>query len=499
MGVISRQVFKNNLLSYLALAVGILAQLYVFNEDVALKGHADTLLKSAMLLLPFMMLGMNTVMVRFLPYIDADFEEANAQLFTRGLVVTTLALLLLGLGNYFFADQLVALLEDHGFSFEKLRKNSWTIYGLLAAMMYSSLLTTFLVNHKRIAIPVLFNNLFVKIGTPVIFLFAVFGYYDRAGFNNALVLVYILAAVGLLLYVVLGLKGGRLKWGKLKLKQKTIRDLYGMATFSILGSLGSILAIHIDTLSVNAFLGDTNTGIYSFGAFAVSIILIPYKAVNSIASPIVSKAWKENNMVYLEFLYKESAKVLFATGAFVYVGLVVCLPDLYMITENMQAYRFGYAATVILGAGIIFDQLTSINNTLFSFTDYYRWAVFFVLLLGLGNVYLNYLFIGKWGYGIEGAAYATMLTLVLYNISKGGFLYFKMGIHPLSKSLLYTCLVGIVAGGAGWYLPNIGVGLLNLVGKGLVITIIFAAYFRFTGGVPPIRNAMQGGLSKLFK
>lgn len=497
MSVIRRQVFKNNLLSYLAFAVGIIGQLFVFNKDVAMKGHADTLLKSAMLLLPFMMLGMNTVMVRFLPYIDEELDDANAKLFSRGLLVATLTLALLGGVNLLFSDYLFEWLKTKGYAFEKLRNNSWAVYGLLVAMMYASLLTTFLTNYKRIAIPVLFNNLFVKVGVIVIFFLSVKGLYGRDGFNSALVIVYCLSTIGLLIYVW-SFKKIRLNWSKIKLKEKSVRDLYSMAAFSILGSLGSVLAVHIDTLSINFFLGDTDTGIYSFGAFAVSVILIPYKAVNSIASPIVSAAWKERNIAYLKFLYQESAQVLFAAGTFVYVGLLTCLPDLYLVSNDMGQYAPGYIATLILGAGILFDQLTSINNTLFSFTDYYRWAVAFIVFLGLGNVYLNYLFIGQLGYGIEGAAYATMLALVFYNFCKGTFLYWKIGIHPLSLSLVYTSIVACFAGGVAWVIPSVGAAIPDLLIKALVVTIVFFGYFRFTSGVPPIRKALQGGLSKLF-
>ncbi len=497
MGIIQRQTLKNNVLAYLAVAVGAYAQVKVYPLDLELKGHADGLLKIALLLFPLFTLGMSVVMVRFLPYLRGDREQTAAQLLSRGLAVVTAGLALLALFNLFAGDLIVAALQRGGWKLGKLVHYRWTIFGLLAAMVYASVLTAHLTNFKRIAIPVLFNNLLLKLGLLVIFLFAIYGYYDRPGFTTGLVVLYFLTSLGLIAYATyLGVF--RLRWGRLPLEEKNLRDMVSLATFGIFGSIGSVLATHLDTIFINTLINDEMTGVYSFGVFVASVIAIPFKAVNAIASPIVAEHWKKKEIPELRFLYQESAMVLFAAGGFIYAGMVVCIPYLYQLTERPDELALGYYALVLLGAGQLFDQLTSINGTLISYTDYYRWNIVFLLGMGGINAILTYQAIAVYDLGLTGAALATMLSLCLYNLAKGIFIYWKMEIHPLSSSLLFTGLVLTAAGLLAWSIPGPQGAVLNILLRGSIITLPFLAFLRFTNGVPPLRRMLRKGVKAMF-
>lgn len=503
MGIIQRQTLKNNLLAYLAVGVGAFAQVKVYPLDLELKGHADGLLKIAMLLFPFFTLGMSVVMVRFLPYLTGDREQTAPLLLSRGLAVVTVGLAALGLVNLLAGDAIISYLQAEHWQLGKFVNYRWTIFGLLSAMVYASVFTAHLTNFKRIAIPVLFNNLLLKLGLLAIFLLSIYGYYGRPGFTTGLVIIYFLTSFGLIAYATyLGVF--RLRWGKLPLEEKNLRDMISLAAFGIFGSIGSVLATHLDTIFINTLISkdqlfsDEMTGVYSFGVFVASVIAIPFKAVNTITSPIVAERWKNKEIAELGFLYRESAMVLFAGGGFIYAGLVVCIPYLYQLTERPEELALGYYALVLLGAGQLFDQLTSINGTLISYTDYYRWNIVFLLGMGAFNAVLTYNAIAVYDYGLTGAAAATMLSLCLYNLAKGLFIYWKMGIHPLSLSLLYTGFVLALAGLAAWFVPGPEGSLGNILFRGALVTLPFLLYLRYTNGVPPIRRMLQGGIKAMF-
>ncbi len=503
MGIIQRQTLKNNLLAYLAVAVGAFAQVKVYPLDLELKGHADGLLKIALLAFPFFTAGMSVVMIRFLPYLKGDREQTAPLLLSRGLVVVTTGLALLALLNLVAGEAIVGSLQAAGWKLGKLANYRWTIFALLSAMVYSSVFTAHLTNYKRIAIPVLFNNLLLKLGLLLIFLLAIYGVYDREGFTTGLIILYFLTSFGLIAYATyLGVF--RLRWGKLPLEEKNLQDMVSLAAFGIFGSVGSVLATHLDTIFINTLIsedqliGDEMTGVYSFGVFVASVIAIPFKAINTITSPIVAERWKQKNIAELGFLYRESSMVLFAAGGFIYAGMVVCIPYLYLLTERPDELALGYYALLFLGAGQLFDQLTSINGTLISFTDYYRWNIVFLVGMGVLNGILTYNAIAVFDLGLTGAAAATMLSLCLYNLIKGLFIYWKMGIQPLSLSLAYTSLVLAAAGAVAWFAPGPAGATLNILYRGTLITLPFFAYLWFTNGVPPIRRMLRGGLKAMF-
>lgn len=498
MGIIQRQAIKNNIVSALAVMVGVVSTLKVYPNDEALQGYIVAIASWALLLVPFVSLGTTAVMVRFLPSLEGDRVEAAGQLFTRAAVVMTSVLLMLAVVNGLAGETIIGWLQTFGVANGVLADNRWTILGVLAALSYGGLITTHLVNFKRIALPVIFNNLLVKVATPLLFLIIFYELADRQWLNPGIVAVYTLALFGLVAYAAyLGVL--RLRWGKLRLKGIDKSDLYRLAAYSVFGAIGGRLSIYIDAITVNDVLGESETGIYAFSAFVVSVIVIPNMAINSITSPIVAEAWKEKDIPQLGFLYRETSLVLFALGGLIYAGALICLPHVYEWTDNLGKYTVGYYVVVFLGAAKLFDLLTSINGNLIGMTDYYRWNVVFILVLGLLNVFLNYTFIAVWEMGITGAAVATMLASMLYNVLKVVLIQWKMGLQPLVVGHLYTAMALCVFGLCAWFIPVPVNPFLAVLVKGSVLTLPFLAFLRYTNSVPPMRRLFQEGLNGVFK
>ncbi|WP_116106136.1 lipopolysaccharide biosynthesis protein [Lewinella sp. IMCC34191] len=491
MGVIQRQTIKNNVVSLLGVAIGAVSQLLIYPLAVGLKGHIDGVVSFATLLTPLLLLGTPAVMIRYLPYLRGDDEVRNAgQLLTRSLAVATGALIVVCLLNLLLDPYL-------GVGQGVLADGRWTIIGVSAALVYAGILTSHLVNFQRIAVPVIFNNLLIKVGAPLIVLAAVYGYLQPTGADAWLVVLYAAAAVGLVFYAW-RLGSLHLNWGRLQLVDIKVRDLYGLALFSVFGALGSRLTAQLDTVSINTLLGDVDTGIYAIAKYVMNVIIIPTVAINSITSSIVARAWRERDYGHLRYLYQESAMVLYAVGGLIFTGSVVCLPYVYDLTDALAVYRVGYASVLFLGGAQLFDLMTSINGNLIGMTDYYRWNVALVLVLGVINVALNYIFIAVLGYGITGAALSTLVSLLLYNVLKVLFVWWKMRLQPLTPSLFYTTMALLACGLAGWFLP-LGVRTsLQIIVRGGLICLLFYGYLRYTSGVPALRRLLTQGVSKMF-
>ena len=495
MGVIQRQTLKNNVIAFAAVGVGAFSRLFIYPRDPTLNGYSDAIINAALLLVPFLTLGTTSVMVRFLGYLEGADERANAgQLLARALVVATGAIGALGIFNYAAADWLNVVLPRGA-----LHISRWAIIGVAAALVYGGIITAHLLSFKRIAVPVIFNNLTVKIGTALLFYLTVEAYVAPGVYETGLVIVYTLAGLGVLVYA-LRLQVVKLSWGRLALPATHRRQLYGLATFSVFSALGSRLTMYIDTLSIDAILGSYDTGIYSLAKFIVGVVAIPYIAINGITSPIVAEAWRTRDMGQLDFLYKESSIVLFAFGGLIVTGAVVCLPPLYSIVPNLEQYRAGYIAVLFLGGGQLVDLATSINGNLIGMTDYYRWNVVFILALGLFNAVLNYIFIALLGYGITGAAISTAISLVIYNLVKVAFIYWKMGLQPFTGQHLRLLIVLVALGGGALAMPAQLVAPLPLfVLRGSFVTLAFLALLYFTPTVPALRRVLRQGVGAAFK
>lgn len=498
MGVVARQTIKNNIIAYFGVGIGMVSQFFIYPLDLEFKGLLDVLIKYAQMLLPFLVLGMNGVMFKFLPYINNDREVAASQLFTRAVAIVSIGILCAALSNWLFLDLLILGLSTSSLSLANLGTYRWEILSMASAFSYATVITAHLTNFSRVAIPVVFNSLTLKIGLALIVL-GVFTYGISHGVAIlAMIMVTWVGVLGLILYAGY-LKIFQFQWGRLNLKGASVREMYSLAAYGILGSVGSVLAVQLDTVMVNGFLGNQATGVYTFAVFAALVIAIPYKAINSITAPIVATALKDRDVKTIQRVYQQSSQVLFAAGGLVFTCTVVGLPYLYELTSRTGQYAIGYWATLFLGVGQLFDMLTSINAVILGQSKYYRWNLFFLLFMALFNVVFNVLFIVLLGWGLEGAAIATMLSLFLYNALKGFYLYAKMGVYPLSYSLLLTTLLLVTSGLISMWLPLPWINpYANVLIRCGLVLVIFLSYVKFTDGVPPIREALKGGMKKLF-
>lgn len=500
MGIVVRQTIKNNLLAYLGVAIGVVSQYFVYAQDTEVTGFLATMVKAGQILLPFMLLGMSQVIFRFLPYSANDRELAAKQLFTRGLAVVTATTAVALLLNLLLGDALVSGLEQiSGRDITKLANYRVEAILLGSLLAYAAVITTHLTNFHRVAIPVIFNSLFLKIGMPLTVLAYIAGAFTKTGALWTIIAVHALATLGLVGYAM-GLKLFGLNWGKLNLRTTTTSEMYSVAGYSILASMGGVLAVQLDAMMVNYYLGNSPTQIYLFGAFAAMVIGIPYKAINSITAPLVATSLEMEDKARVQELYQQASQVLYAVGAFVLTGIIVCLPYTYALTENTQQYAVGYTATILLGFGQLFDQATSINAVILGQSRFFRANVVFILLMAACNIALNIWFLGAMGWGITGAALATAVSLCFYNVIKAVFLYVKLGVQPFSPALVYITVALSTIGAIAFFLPDVkNNAFLSFTLKGTTITSLFLLFVYFTNGVPPMRAVLRGGLGKVFK
>ena len=110
---------------------------------------------------------------------------------------------------------------------------------------------------------------------------------------------------------------------------------------------------------------------------------------------------------------------------------------------------------------------TGFNGEIITYSKYYKFNLIAIGLLILLNVSLNLLFINVLNYGIEGVAVASLISMILFNLSKLLFIYKKFKILPFDNSYLKLIFVFAIVLLISYYLPILNNHLLNLIYKTL--------------------------------
>jgi O-antigen/teichoic acid export membrane protein len=212
-------------------------------------------------------------------------------------------------------------------------------------------------------------------------------------------------------------------------------------------------------------------GVYNKVFFIANVIEMPTRAMNQITAPIIAKAWEHNDVAEIRTVYKKASNNLFVIGSFFFLLIWYVLDDLIAISANPDAFPDARNIFLLLASSKLLDMLTSVNSQIITYSKAYRYNLLFMLFLGISNLILNYILIGR--FGLVGAAMATALSLLMYNVLKLAFIQLRFRMHPFSWGTMKTMILFGVLLGLSFIVDLDFNPFMNLGLKSLVILIIF--------------------------
>lgn len=169
-------------------------------------------------------------------------------------------------------------------------------------------------------------------------------------------------------------------------------------------------------------------------------------------------------------IYKKASITLLVFGLGVFFCIWFLLNDILGLTKYSEQLIIGKYVFLYLAIAKLFDMVTSINSYILIYSHFYRYNLIFVSVLGISNIFLNLWLITS--FGIEGAAIASLIAMIIFNLMKLLFIYVKLHIHPFSTDTLKVLAIGALTFLVLFFLPAgkyVANNYLNLGLKGMVI------------------------------
>jgi O-antigen/teichoic acid export membrane protein len=175
--------------------------------------------------------------------------------------------------------------------------------------------------------------------------------------------------------------------------------------------------------------------------FVTSTIRIPAMSILKIVVPQVSDYWRENNLGALKMLYQRVTSINLVLGCLLFIGIWANIDNIYAIMPKV--YNEGKYVFFFLGLARLFDIATGLNGVILLTSNKYRYDLFFNALLAFITIATNYIFIPL--YGINGAAFASMLAIISINLARLLFVWYHFKMQPFVwRSLLITGIAVVV-------------------------------------------------------
>lgn len=480
MGIVAKQSVWNTITLFTGVFLGAINTMILFPMMLESDEYGLTriIVTIGLLGAQFAMMGMPSILIKFL-HKFRKMEGSSYGMLRFVIVACMLGVAIVGSCLYFGKYIVLLPYENNA---KALGDNYFLLIPFVFFVVVNGILSQYLKAVFRSVYQLIISEIFMRLAQTFLLFLYYFDLFSFDFFMLCFVLIYGVQSLLLLVYLV-KIKEFDVKQDKeiMTLENRKSFFKYGIANF--FSGIGFKLSNMIDVLMIGSMVGigvGENQGlkaiaIYSLAVFMSSVIEIPARALGNIAFPLVGKAWANNNLEEIRILYKKSAINQLVVGGLIFIGIWVNIDQIIFILIDISNESFDYSTikyvVFFLGLSKLFHVASGINGGIIMTSRYYLFSTYITMSLIFITLFTNWIFIPV--YGIVGAAMATAISLLLFNLAAFLFLLVKFKMQPFTIKTVLAVIIAFLALFLTGLLPEIGSPIVNILMQSIVILCIY--------------------------
>jgi O-antigen/teichoic acid export membrane protein len=412
---------------------------------------------------------MTVFMGKFFPYYFDRLSHKRNDMLGIAVMISGIGALLVFSGCLLFEPLVIRKFSERS----KLLVQFY-YWSLLFAFFYLCfmILESYLYTLKRTVLPNFMKETAYRICVSVLIALYAFQVIDFDLFVKLFCSVYLLIVIAVIIYLV---SSGQLY---LNFRFSTVtkrlrRQIFNYVSFVYSGIVINGIARQIDTLALAGVTGLTMTGVYTLNQYTAAVIQVPYRALLSIAGPMIAMHWKNKNHHDISRIYKRASINLQLISSFLFLFIWINYDDGLHLLGLDPSFAEGKMVFLILGIFNVIDLTLGISSSVIMTSPAWRFEFYSGLILLATSIPLN-IYLAR-SMGMIGVALATLSTYTVYNTLRLVFIKLRFGYFPFSINSLYALLLAI-----GAYAVTLLISLNGLAGM-VVKSAIFSVVY--LGGV----------------
>ena len=433
MGIVVRQSFLNLISIGIAFLIGAVNTLYLYPTFLGskLQGLIIALLAISNLLQPFISFGTQHAVIRY--YSKYNKKTDKDGLLTLSIIIPLVIVILFVPIFFTYYDQIRLYLFQ---SDQSLSKYAYVILFIAVSTSFFEVFYSWL----RVKLKSVFGNFLKELYPRLLIAFLLISYsYGILNFENFVLFLIYGYYLRLLIVIIYSfyINKPRISFA---FKSDFI-EVFKYCLLIFLSGAASSIILDIDKSMLSSILTVENVAYYSVAVFIAAVIEIPGRAMFQILSPVVADAINKNHFKKLEGLLKKSSTNLVLVASLFFLLINLNLNDFYEML-NQDGYSIGIPIVIIVSFGKLYSMSIGCINNIISNSKYYYYTFWFSLFSSILAVVLNIYLITE--YGIVGAAYATLIVLIIMNSLKLYLIKVKFNIHPYSRDTVKIIVLSIL-------------------------------------------------------
>ncbi|GAB2992590.1 flippase [Cyclobacterium sediminis] len=461
-----KQSVLTTIFSYLGVIVGYFNLLWLFPYVLSPEqiGLFKTVQDMALLLVPFAQMGIGHGITRFFPRIKGN----EFAFFSFSIVMATIGFFIVAALFFIFKTPIITAFAENA-----PEVNDFLIVALVITFfsLMNSLLEAFSRSFIKIAIPSLIRDVFLRIFVALLVIGYFLSFYSFVNMIWGMGMVYMVAMFSMIFYMKKeGIIKIDLNWKGISRPFKKEFLQYGLIT--LLGTAGALLIMKIDSIMVSSMIGLDANAIYTIGFSIAVVIEMPRRAISQVAMPVISEMFANNQLTGINALYKKIAINQLLICLLIFLLIWVNIENLYHFVPNRIIYEQGKWVVLLIGLGKITDVIFSVNGEIIVFSRFYTFNITATLLMSAAVIIFNLILIPL--YGIEGAALASLIAMLCYNLVKYFYIKIRLGFNPFSPGVFLILIAGGLSWAVSYYLiPTSSYVLLDILIRSGLVTAVY--------------------------
>jgi O-antigen/teichoic acid export membrane protein len=201
------------------------------------------------------------------------------------------------------------------------------------------------------------------------------------------------------------------------------KTLLGISLPMFLTAAMQVVIAQTGIIMLGMFATMSDVGIYSVSVKLASLTVFTLMPINAIIAPKFSELFHSGDHTELKKIAQKSSKLIFwSIAPFVTVLLIFGVEILGLFGES---FHLGYTAMIIVIVGQSINALTGSVGYLLNMTGNQKTYNYIVIAGAILNILVNLILIPK--YGLNGAAFASMTSMIFINITASIYSKKKLG------------------------------------------------------------------------
>jgi len=462
MGVVLSQSFKNTIYTYLGFAIGAINTLFLYTEFISDEyyGLVTFVLSTAFVMMPLMAFGVNNTLIKF--YSSYKTKDNLNSFLTLMLFLPMLIIIPVALIGFLSYEVIGSYLSQEN---SIIKDYIWHIFVVAIALAYFEIFYAWSKVQMRTVFGNFMKEVFHRVGVMILLFCVYFMWITVEQFILGIVLVYVLRTLIMKLYAY------SIKLPVIRFKKvPNLKAVLNYSALIIIAASVAVLLLDIDKVMIGKLIPRIeNVAYYGVAIYIASVIGVPSRAMHHITNPITATYINANDTKSLNDLYKRSSLNLFIVSGLIFLLIILNINELYKIIP--QEFSNGLLVVFLISLVKLYDNLLGNNNAILFNSNYYKTVLLFGVFLIIITVVLNLMFIPL--FGINGAAFATFISVVLYNSAKLLFVNYKFNIQPFSSATAKTFVLILVLIATFYFWEFPFHPLLNIALKSVAVSLLY--------------------------